>query len=295
MSKKLKAASTSIIVNISLLISKAILAVLTGSIGLLAESAHSLFDLFASLLAYLGIKKADQPEDSRHLYGHEKFETLSSFLQALLITGTAFIVMWEAYSKILHPTPVENSEWGIALMIISIPVTYFTAKYLSKMAEQEGGSHALEADSAHFTTDVLSSIAVLIGLVLVKFGLPYGDPIAAFIVGLIMIYISIKLGIRSYHVFMDASPDELQMKKIVRTLNSAIKNKKITRYHKLKARMIGSKILLDVHIHVPNKLSIVEAHEISSEIRRELKRKVPQIKDATIHEEPDKEYSKPKK
>ncbi len=291
MSNKLKAATTSIIVNVLLLISKAILAVLTGSIGLLAESAHSLFDLLASFLAYLGIKKADQPEDNRHHYGHEKFETLSSFLQALLITGTAFIVMWEAYSKILHPSPVENSEWGIILMIISIPVTYFTAKYLSKVAEKEGGSHALEADSAHFTTDVLSSIAVLIGLLLVKFGLPYGDPIAAFIVGMIMFYISIKLGIRSYHVFMDASPDDMQMKKIIKVLDTTVKNKKITRYHKLKARMIGSKILLDVHIHVPNKLSIVQAHKIATDIKKNLKKAVPELKDATIHEEPDKEYS----
>ena len=293
MNNKLKAASTSIIVNVLLLISKATLALITGSIGLLAESAHSLFDLFASFLAYLGIKKADQPEDLDHHYGHEKFETLSSFLQALLITGTACIVMYEAYHKILNPSPVENSEWGIILMIISIPVTYFTAKYLSKIAGEEGGSHALEADSAHFTTDVLSSIAVLIGLIFVKFGFLYGDPIAAFIVGIVMIYISIELGLRSYRVFMDASPDVVKMKKMIKVLDHAVKTKKITRYHKLKARMTGSKILLEVHIHVPNKLSIVKAHQISTDIRKDLKKVVPEIKDVTIHEEPDKEYSKP--
>jgi len=287
MTKKLKAAAVSISVNTTLLISKIALALLTNSIGLLAESAHSLFDLLASVLAWLGIKKAEEPDDHNHHYGHEKFETLSSFLQALLITGTAFIVMWEAYKKFQTPEPVTNSEWGILLMILTIPVAYLTAKYLSKTAGKEGGSQALEADSAHFSTDILGSVAVLAGLIMAKFGFKIGDPLAAFAVGAIMLYISIHLGKKSFWVFMDFCPEADRMELIEKILNKTRTEGRIIRYHKLKARMTGSKILLEFHIHVPKNLSIVEAHQIASDVKKELKQLVPEIKEATIHIEPD--------
>lgn len=287
MTKKLKAAAVSISVNTTLLISKIALAVLTNSIGLLAESAHSLFDLLASVLAWLGIKKAEKPDDHNHHYGHEKFETLSSFLQALLITGTAFIVMWEAYKKIQDPQPIVNSEWGMILMVLTIPVAYLTAKYLSNTAGNEGGSQALEADSAHFTTDILGSVAVLAGLVLARLGFAAGDPLAAFVVGAIMLYISIHLAKKAIWVFMDFCPPDDKMQLIEKILNKARTEERIIRYHKLRARMTGSKILLEFHIHVPKKLSIVEAHQIASDIKAELKQLVPEIKEATIHIEPD--------
>lgn len=287
MTNKLKAAATSISINMVLAASKIFMALVTGSIGLLAESAHSLFDLLASVLAYLGIKKAEQPDDHTHHYGHEKFETLSSLLQAILITGTAFIIMWEAYKKFHAPEPVANSEWGIILMILTIPAAYFTAKYLSQTAKKEGGSQALEADSAHFTTDILGSLAVLTGLVMVKLGWLFGDPLAAGLVGAIMLFISIRLGVKSFWIFMDFCPDADKMRLIEKILNKAGADEKITRYHKLKARMAGSRILLEFHIQVPKNLSVVEAHQIASDIKKELKQFVPEIKEATIHIEPD--------
>ncbi len=287
MSNKLKAASVSIFINLVLLAGKIAVAVFTGSIGLIAESAHSLFDLLASVLAFLGIKKAEEPDDLDHHYGHEKFETLSSFLQALLITGTSFIVIWEAYQKFIHPTPVHNSEWGMIIMLISILVAYSTSRYLNKVAKKEGGSHALEADSAHFATDVMGSIAVLVGLLMVKLGMPFGDPLAAFAVGIIMLYISIELGLKSFYVFLDFSPGRDKIHAIESVLESAVKSRKITRYHKLRARMAGSRIFLEFHIHVPKRLSIVKAHRISSEIKSEIKKSVEGIKDVTIHIEPD--------
>jgi cation diffusion facilitator family transporter len=283
MGQKLGAATLSIGVNTALLISKFIVASITGSIGLYAESAHSLFDLLASVLAYLGIKKASEPEDHTHHFGHEKFENLSSMLQALLITGTACIVMFEAFQKFSAPGVVESSELGIALMLISIPVTFLTSKYLGKIAESEGSS-ALEADSAHFTTDVISSVSVLAGLVLVRYGFPLGDPLAAFVVGLIMFYISIQLLLHSFLVFMDFSPDKETMDRIRRIMES---EKRITRFHKLRARIAGSRILVDVHIHVPHKMAVETAHMISHELESKIIRGVKEVKEVSIHIEPD--------
>jgi cation diffusion facilitator family transporter len=284
MGNKLGAASFSIGVNTALLASKIIAAFITNSIGLYAESAHSFFDLVASVLAYLGIRKAEEPSDKTHHFGHdEKFENLSSLLQALLITGTAFVVIFEAYQKFSSPGSVEFSEAGIALMLISIPVTLYTSKYLGDIAKKEGSS-ALAADSAHFTTDVISSVSVLIGLVLVNLGYGFGDPLAAIAVGLIMLYISIELLLKSFFVFMDFSPDKETMTRIKGIL---VEEKRITRFHKLRARVAGSKILVDVHIHVPHGMPVETAHLISHELETRIIREVPRVKEVNVHIEPD--------
>ncbi len=291
MSKKLGAALVSIFVNVGLLVSKVMAAVITGSVSLFAESAHSLFDLFSSLLAYLGIRQAEKPSDESHSYGHEKFESLSSFLQALFISVTAIIVIYEAYKKLIHPTAVENSEVGIVLMLISVPVTLLTARYLSKIAKSEGGSHALEADSAHFTTDVLSSIAVLVGLGFVRFGYGVADAIAALVVGLIMLYISVMLIKESYLVFLDYNPKKETMQKI----EGVLKKEKEIGYHELKARRAGSKILVETHIQVPGNMHVHSSHRIAGKIKEKMMKKVPQIKDVTIHIEPKTKKRKARK
>jgi len=286
MAKKLGAASLSIGVNILLLASKIIVAFMTNSIGLYAESAHSFFDLVASVLAYLGIRKADEPEDHSHHFGHEKFENLSSMLQALLITGTAFVVIFEAYQKFSSPSEVEFSEAGIVLMLISIPVTLFTSRYLGDIAKKEGSS-ALEADSAHFTTDVISSVAVLAGLILVKLGYGFGDPLGAAVVGVVMLYISVELLKHSFVVFMDFSPDRETMDAIEAVLKDEQGSKRITRYHKIRARIAGSRILVDLHIHVPHGTPIEKAHVIAHDIETRILREVPSVKEVSIHTEPD--------
>ncbi len=286
MARKLGAATLSIGVNVALLASKMFVAFITGSIGLYAESAHSFFDLLASVLAYLGIRKAEEPEDHTHHFGHEKFENLSSLLQALLITGTAFIVIFEAYQKISSPSGVEFSEAGILLMLVSIPVTLFTSRYLGEIARKEGSS-ALEADSAHFTTDVISSVSVLIGLILVRFGYPIGDPLGAAVVGAVMLYISVELLQHSFLVFMDFSPDKRTMSAIEKVLQDEQDAKRITRYHKIRARIAGSRVLVDLHIHLPHKTSVVTGHQIAHDIESRILRDVPLVKEVSVHIEPD--------
>ncbi len=288
MSNKLKAASTSIFANIGLLISKIVAAILTGSIGMLAECLHSGFDLVASFLAFIGIKIAQKPDDEKHEFGHEKYESLSSFFQSVIIAVTALFVIFEAYHKLKNPGVVENSEVGIILMIITIPVALLVSRYLSKIAKQEGGSHALEADSAHFATDVIASVAVLIGLVCVKLGFPQGDAIAAFVVAAIMLYISFHLIKETFFVFMDYAPE----KEIMEHMTRIIEKYPGVSYHKLRARRAGSKVFVDFHIQVRSTMNVVESHEISMQLKRKLMKELPEIKDVMIHIEPKGKHRK---
>jgi len=282
MSNKLKAAGVSIAANTGLLISKTIVAIITGSVGMFAECLHSGFDLVASFLAFIGIKIAQHPDDDEHNFGHEKFESLSSFLQSMLIAITAILVIFEAYQKFKNPGVVENPVIGIILMIVTIPVAIFVSKFLSKIAKKSGGSQALEADSAHFTTDVIASVAVLLGLLCVKLGFSQGDSIAALIVAIVMLHISYKLIRTTFFVFMDYSPDAATMKKVRDTLSKF----KDVRYHKLRARMTGSKVLVETHIQVRRNMNVVDSHKKAMQIKRTLMQKIKSIKDVTIHIEP---------
>jgi len=282
MPNKLKAATVSILANTGLLISKLIVAIITGSVGMLAECLHSGFDLVASFLAFIGIKIAQRPDDETHHFGHDKFESLSSFMQSVLIAITAVLVIFEAYHKFKNPGVIENPGVGIILMIATIPVAIFVSRYLAKIAKSSGGSQALEADSAHFTTDVIASVAVLLGLLSVKLGFPQGDAIAAVIVAMIMLYISYTLIRVTFFVFMDYSPDPATMKKIRKTISEF----KDVRYHKLKARRAGSKVLVEFHIQVNRNLNVIDSHQKAMDIKRKLLQKVKNIKDVTIHVEP---------
>jgi cation diffusion facilitator family transporter len=288
MSRKLRAASTSIFANTGLLTSKIIVAALTGSVGMLAECLHSGFDLVASFMAFIGIKIAQKPDDEEHSFGHEKYESLSSFLQSALIAATAIFVIFEAYHKLRNPGVVENSEIGIILMIITIPVALLVSRYLARIAKNEGGSHALEADSAHFTTDVIASVAVLLGLLSVKLGFPQGDAIAAFVVAVIMLYISFQLIRETFYVFMDYAP----RKDIMRHMTRIVEKHPGVSYHKLRARRAGSRVFVEFHIQVKSTLTVVKSHEVAMQLKRKLMKEVPSIKDVTIHVEPKGKHRK---
>ncbi|MFH0836935.1 MAG: cation diffusion facilitator family transporter [Candidatus Aenigmatarchaeota archaeon] len=281
-SNKLHAALFSIKANSFLIILKAVVAVITGSIAIIAELAHSLFDMFASILAYVGIKKAEKAEDSCHPYGHERYENISALAQTILIVVTSIFVMYEAVIRLFEPKPVSSLEIGLVVMIVIIGIDYFVSRYLHK-ASKDYGSSALEADAYHFTTDLWGAISVVIGLVFVILGFPIFDSIAAIAVAVLMLVISYKLGKGAINVLLDKSPCEDVMKKIEAAILSV---KKVKSFHKLKARYMGNKILVDLHIHVSPMISVAEGHSISHELKKKLKQKVPEIKDVIVHVEP---------
>jgi cation diffusion facilitator family transporter len=280
---KLHAASFSVGVNLLLIVLKLVVAFLTGSLAVLAELLHSVFDLLASVFAYLGIRKADEPADGTHHYGHEKFENLSSLAQTILIVVTSMLVIYEAVSRLSNPTVIESSELGVLVMIITIVVDYRLSKFLHK-ASQDHGSAALEADAYHFTTDLWGALAVIVGLIFVSLGYPVFDSIAAIVVALLMLRISYHLGAKSLHVLLDKSPPAEVVAKIEEVIRST---EGVRSFHKLRARQAGSRILIEVHIQVSSDMTVKESHLLSHEVKERLMKEVTSIKEATIHVEPD--------
>jgi len=279
---KLKAASFSIAVNVFLTLLKLAVGLMTNSLGIIAEFLHSFFDLLASIFAYLGIRKAQQPADKTHPYGHEKFENISSLLQTILIFITALWVSYEAITRLQHPQPLESAPLGIAVMAIALVIDWFISRFLHEVSKKEG-SVALEADAYHFTSDLWSTSAVIIGIVLSHFGFPEGDAIGALVVALLMVKLSFSLGMKALNVLLDKGASSDESERIVLAIS---KVKGIKGYHNLRTRHMGASLVVDVHIQVDGKLPIKRAHRISHALKGRILRDVPEVRDVLVHTEP---------
>lgn len=193
---------------------KVVVGVLTGSLGLLSEAAHSGLDLVAAVVTYVSVRVADKPADSDHPFGHGKIEHLSAFIETSLLLLTCGWIMLEAVRRLFFErVHVETSVWALVVLLISIAVDTVRSRALFRVAKKYD-SQALEADALHFSTDVYSSGVVILGLLLVyaadRLAIPWlagADPIAALAVAGIIVYISMRLGKKTVDALVDAAPE----------------------------------------------------------------------------------------
>ncbi len=277
------AALLSIGVNVFLLVLKAVVGVMTGSIALWASAADSLLDLTASSFAYFGVRIGSKPPDDTHAYGHEKFESLSSLVQLALLFVTVGIIVSEAWDRLFGEPSVETPLYGVAVIVIALVVDFWISRRLTRIAEETGGSQALEADALHFAADVWSNIAVIVGLLAVRFGQPLGDPIAAFIVAAVVAVTAIGLLRETANVLTDAAPEPEKVERMHRVIAGF---DEVVDHHTLRARLVGQKIFLDVCVELDPDLSFQRAHDLSHQLNDALRDEVPEIEDAVIHFEP---------
>ena len=278
-----RAAATSIGVNVGLFGLKAVVGVLTGSLALWASAADSLLDLTASVFAYVGVRVGSRPPDDTHAYGHEKFESLSSLVQLAMLFVTVGVIATEAWGRLFGAPVVETPLAGVAVIVVSLAVDLWVSRLLSRTAEETGGSQALEADALHFATDVWSNLAVIVGLVAVRLGLPVADPIAAFVVAVLVAVTAVGLLRQTLAALTDHAPDA----EVVGRLHGAIEAlPEVVDHHTLRARQVGQRIYLDVCVEVDPTLDLHTAHDLSHVLQRHLREAVPQVADAVIHVEP---------
>ena len=164
---KQSVALSSVLAAAALTALKLVVGVLTGSLGILSEAAHSGLDFVAALVTYIFVRWADRPADKSHPFGHGKFEHLSAFIETALLLTTCLFISVEAVRRLFfRQVHVEPSIWAFAVMLVSIVVDIFRSRALARVARRYN-SQALEADALHFSTDVYSSSVVVLGLALV--------------------------------------------------------------------------------------------------------------------------------
>jgi cation diffusion facilitator family transporter len=265
------AASSSVVAAIFLTAMKLVVGIMTGSLGILAEAAHSALDLGAALITFFAIRVSDRPADEAHLYGHGKVENLSALAETILLLVTCVWIIYEAIHRLFFASvEVDPSIWAFMTMGISIVVDFSRSRILYRAAKKYN-SQALEADALHFSTDIWSSSVVIIGLALVWLGEQIGqksllmraDALAAFVVALIVIYVSIQLGKRTIDALLDTAPHGLadQIAAAVAQLEDV--------HHVMRTRVrgSGSQMFVDLRVAVPRHLSFERSHAVTHRIR----------------------------
>lgn len=279
---KTGAAKISVISNTLLVVTKFIVGLLTGSVSIISEAAHSTVDLLAALIAYYAVATSDKSPDRNHAYGHGKIENISGAVEAALIIVAAFWIIFEAVRKLSTQDRPQDLEYGIIIMGASIMVNYFVSRRLFKVAKQTQ-SHALEADALHLQADIWTSVGVLAGLVAIKItGLYWLDPVIAIMVAGIIFKAGFHMTRKSMRELTDiALPQEEQI--MIRTIIAS--HPMVKDYHRLRTRRSGSKRLVDVHVKLAPELQLIHAHEACSEIEARIKASFSPC-DVIIHQEP---------
>ncbi len=287
--EKRGAALNSVLAAVFLTGLKLVVGLASGSLGILAEAAHSGLDLIAAMVTYLAVRVSGKAADRDHLYGHGKVENLSAFFETVLLLVTCVWIIHEAYDRlVVKEVEVTASFWAFAVMVISIVVDVSRSRMLYRAANQHK-SQALEADALHFSTDVWSSAVVLFGLVGVKIanGFPAlgflvkADAVAALGVAIIVIYVSIRLGIRTIEGLLDTAPPGIAEK--VKGLVEAVDQ--VQDCHAVRVRTSGPRLFIDIHVSLDGSLTLKQAHQLTDQVEQHIQQAIPDA-DVTVHPEP---------
>jgi cation diffusion facilitator family transporter len=282
---KTRAAAVSIVSN-SLLIGLELAAgVITGSIAIITEAVHSSIDLIASVVAFFSVRKADEPADESHPYGHEKVENMAAAIEGMLILLGAAIIVYESIHRLVQGAEVDTLGVGIAVIGLSAVTNLAVSGYLQRRAAVTE-SAALEGDAAHLRTDAYTSIGVLVALVLVQVtGARWIDPATALVVAAAIVVAGVRILSRTSRVLVDEAlpPEELDA---VRRAIEEYGAPEVIGFHELRARRAGSRRYVDLHVQFRGGTSLRRAHEVAHELQGEIRRRLRGA-DVLIHLEPE--------
>ena len=279
------AALLSIASNTALILLKVVAGSITGSVAILTEAMHSSIDLVASIVAYFSVRKAEEPADESHRYGHEKVENLAAAIEGMLILVGSGVIAFEAVRRLLDSSPVEKLGFGIAVIAFSMVANLIVSAFIARRA-RETDSAALEGDAAHLRTDALTSAGVLVALVLVETtGATWIDPAVALVVAAAIVGAGWRILTRSTRVLVDeALPDDEMA-----AIQAAIVDfgpRGVAGFHKLRTRRAGARRYVDMHVQFRRGTTLEDAHATAHALQAAIQDRVRGA-DVLIHLEPE--------
>jgi cation diffusion facilitator family transporter len=285
--EKRQAALLSVGSAIVLVSLKAFLVLRTGSLGVLSEALHSGLDLVAAVITFLSVRVSDQPADERHPYGHGKFENFSAFVETALLLITALYIIFEAFERLFfRAVHIAPSITAVIVLAFALVIDMTRAKALAGVVKKYP-SEALEADALHFSTDVWSTIVVIVGIGLVWAGetwnipwLVYADALAGLGVAGVILWVGSQLGKRTIEALLDTAPQGLQQEiaGVVSRMDGVLDVVRV------RVRRAGNRHFVDATVSVPRTASLEQVHELSDAIEKRIGEIVPA--DVMVHPEP---------
>ena len=272
-----------IIINITLVIAKIITGLLVSSMAMIADGFHSLSDLVTDFAIILGVRISKKEPDEDHPYGHSWAENFITIFTAIPLAVAGGYMILKAVTSIAEHKITRIGYPVLAVAIIAIILKEYSFVITKRVAIKLSSS-MLYANAWDHRSDALSSLAVAIGAVASIFGLDYADQIATIVVGLMIIFVAVKILLDATSQFTARAVDEKTNKQIKQIIAS---QPQIRNWHKLRTRTVGRELFMDLHILVDPKLTLTEAHEISEMLENEMHRQIPQPVNIVIHIEPN--------
>lgn len=269
--EKEQVALSSIAASAGLTVAKALVGLTTGSLAILSEAGHSLIDLGATVMTYIAVRISGKPADEEHHYGHGKVEAVSALVETALLFLLSGIVIWEAVQRLVERKGhvVEATVWAFGVIIASIAIDFFRARALSRTAKKTS-SQALEADALHFSSDLWSSSAVLVGLVGVHYGFAWADSAAALIVAALVCVAGWRLGKRTIDTLTDVAPPGAAEK--IKAIAARVPG--VVKVEQVRARAVGGQTFIDLGVAVSRTLPLdrvsVLKHDVAATIREQM-------------------------
>lgn len=289
--EKRAAALSSVAAALGLVIVKLAVGLLSGSLGILAEAAHSGLDLVAAFVTYLAVRLSDRPADESHPYGHGKIENFSALVETGLLVVTCAWIIYEAVRRLFfREVEITPSLWAFLAIVFSIVVDVNRSRMLFRAARRHR-SQALEADALHFSTDIWSSSVVLAGLALVWLGrhvfprsaaiLNKADAVAALGVAFIVLFVSYRLGRQTIDVLLDRAPEGVR--EAIERAVSDIEG--ILKVGQVRVRRSGARAFINLAVDVDRTLSFERTHDIAESVEARILEILPGA-DIVVHVDP---------
>ncbi len=272
-----------LIVNVSLSAIKIVIGFFAGSLALIADGIHSLSDLATDLAVLLGLHFGSKAPDKEHPYGHGRAETFSAGLIALILIFVGGCMVYYATMAIARDEMTVPRFSVLAVAILSIASKEWLYR-VTQRAAVRSHSTALYANAWHHRSDALSSVAVVAGFISLEFGFGHGDQVAAIAVGLMIILVGVRVIGDCLRELTESAVDSETIEHIREIIST---DASIRQWHKLRSRMVGREVFLDLHILVDPDLNIAAAHEIAENLEKAVAEQIAQPVNITIHIEPD--------
>lgn len=280
--KKL-AAGLSITSNAIIILLKIVAGIVSGSISIISEAIHSFSDFLASILTFFAVSRSSEPADKEHPFGHGKYEDMSGFIEGGLIVFAGLYIIYESAKKLIFGYDLKTEPMlGIWVMAFAVAANYLVSSYLFYVAKKSD-SVSLFADAKHLRTDILSSMGVLFGLILIKCtGYAILDPIIALVVAVIIIKAGYSISKDTLNNLLDGSLPPTEIEKIENILNG---NSSIMGYKNIKARKVGHCKDIEITVFFSPDLKISECHKICDDIENAIEKELDEVT-IVIHAEP---------
>jgi len=272
-----------LVVNIALAVVKIVIGFFAASLALIADGIHSLSDMATDLAVLLGLRLGSKAPDQSHPYGHGRAETFSAGLIALILILVGGAMIYYATIAIARDEVTTPNLAVLFAAIVSIAAKEWLYRATQKIAIQSH-SAALYANAWHHRSDALSSVAVVIGFISLEFGFGHGDQVAAIAVGMMIIWVGVRVIGDSLRELTESAVDEGTVEHIKNIINA---DNQIHQWHKLRTRAVGREVFLDLHILVDPDLSIAAAHQIAENLENTLDEQITRPVNITVHIEPD--------